>query len=229
MSDSPLHPAAAPAASTAPAPGAQRTAWLLFAPPAALMGLRWLLEWQHDRGPQTPVLALTPFAPPQDALGALWPLLCAVLALVVGVLGTRWAGRRWGWRAVQRFWLLAWVALCVAGGAALLWGHLNVQGVQRLAPVSAQVLGSRFTPPSQRGTGGTLLVLRVDGLDPTQQVLIDDPQAAQWRPGQRVLLQWARGRSSGLFVTGWQALPAPAAPLPLPAPADAAHSGALAQ
>ncbi|MDD2712605.1 MAG: hypothetical protein PHU77_06750 [Simplicispira sp.] len=224
MSPSPLRPGAVSAPATAPVPGAQRTAWLLFAPPAALMALRWLLEWQNDRGPQTPVLPLTPFAPPQDALGALWPLLGAVLALLVGVLVTRWAARRWGGRAVQRAGLLAWVALCVAAGAALLWRHLNVHGVQPLAPVPAQVLGSRFTPPSARSVGGTLLVLRVDGIDQTQQVLIPDPQAAQWRPGQRVLLQWARGRSSGLFVTGWQALPAPPPAPPFPAPV--APSGA---
>ncbi|NMM89754.1 hypothetical protein B2J88_36380, partial [Rhodococcus sp. SRB_17] len=63
-----------------------------------------------------------------------------------------------------------------------------------------------------RGPGGTLLVLRVDTLAQPQQVLIDDPQAAQWRPGQRVVLQWARGRYQGLFVTGWQALPTPVPP-----------------
>ena len=42
------------AMSDLPAPvapsAAQRTAWLLFAPPALLAGLRWLLQWQGERG-----------------------------------------------------------------------------------------------------------------------------------------------------------------------------------
>lgn len=205
------------------APGAQRIAWLLFAPPVALVGLRWLLQWQTDRGPQTPLSPLTPFTPPSDALGVLAPLLWGVLALLAVALGARWAGRRWGWRPVQRTGLALWLALCVVGAGALLWRHLNLQGVQLLAPVAAQVLGSRFTPPSARGPGGTQLIVQVTGLVGPQQVLIDDPQAAQWRPGQMLLLQWVRGRSSGLFVTGWRVLPAAS-----PAPAFT-RAGALPQ
>ena len=48
-------------APTAPS-AAQRTAWLLFAPPAMLAGLRWLLQWQSERGPQATVLRLAPQA-----------------------------------------------------------------------------------------------------------------------------------------------------------------------
>lgn len=209
-----VNPSTAPA--TTVVPGAQRTAWLLFSPPVALVGLRWLLEWQTDRGPQTPLAPLTPFAPPSDALSVLAPLLWGVLALLAAALAARWAGRRWGWRPVQRAGLALWVALCVAVAGTMLWRYLNLQGVQSLAPVSAEVLGSRFTPPSARGPGGTQLIVRVAGLDGPQQVLIDDPQATQWRPGQHLLLQRARGRSSGLFVTGWQALPPPPAPAPAP-------------
>ncbi len=58
-------------------------------------------------------------------------------------------------------------------------------------------------------SGGTQLILRVDGMDVPQQVLIDDPQAAQWQPGQRLLLHWARGGRSGHFVTGWLVLEPP--------------------
>ncbi|WP_027994513.1 hypothetical protein [Simplicispira psychrophila] len=200
--------------ATSPAPSAQRTAWLLFAPPAALVGLRWLLQWQSDRRLQTPLLPLTPFAPPRDALTVLAPLLWGVVALCIALLATRWAGRRWGWRPVQRAGLALWLVLCVAGAGALGWHHLNLQGAQSLPPVAAEVLGSHFTPPSARTAGGTQLIVQVTGLDGPQQVLIDDPQAAQWRPGQVLLLQWVRGRSSGLFVTGWQLLPTA-----LPAPA----------
>ncbi|NMM91516.1 hypothetical protein B2J88_45685, partial [Rhodococcus sp. SRB_17] len=66
---------------TTAAPAAQRTAWLLFAPPAALVGLRWLLAWQAERGPQTPLLPLSPFAATQDVLALLWPVLWGLLAL----------------------------------------------------------------------------------------------------------------------------------------------------
>lgn len=212
--DEPSASAACAAASDAPSPAAlraqqQRTVWWLFAPPAALVGLRWVLQWQNDRAPQLPVLPLTPFVATQDVWGLLWPVLWTLLALCASVAGTLLAARRWGWRPVGRVWMVLWVAACVAGTAALLWRHLNVRGVQPLAPVQAQVLGSRILAPSARGPGGTQLVLRIDTLEPLQQVLIDDPQAAQWRPGQRLALQWARGRYSGWFVTGWQAAASP--------------------
>ena len=183
--------------------------WWLFAPPAALVALRWLLQWQHERSVTTPLLPLTPFTPPRDALALLLPPLWGLLALVLLVLVARWSARRWGWRPVQRVALALWLALCVAGAGVLLARHLNLQGVQPLVPVAAEVLGSRFTPPSARGSGGTQLIVHVSGLDGPQQVLIDDPQAAHWRPGQRLLLRWVRGRRSGLFVTGWLALAPP--------------------
>ena len=185
----------------------QRTAWLLFAPPAVLVGLRWVLQWQADRGPQDPVLPLLPFVASQDMWFFLWPVLWTLLALFASVAGTLLAARRWGWYPVGRVWLVLWIAACVAGAPALVWRHLNVQGVQPLAPVQAQVLGSRTKAPSARGPGGTQLVLRIDTLEPLQQVLLDDPQAAHWKPGQRLVLQWARGRYSGLFITGWQPAP----------------------
>ena len=184
----------------------QRTAWLLFAPPAALVGFRWLLQWQHDRGVQTPLLPLTPFTPPTDVASVLAPFVWGLLALLTLGFAVRWATQRWGWRVVQRVALGSWLALCLAGAAAALSQHINLQRAQSLTPVSAQVLGSRFTPPSLRGSGGTQVIVRVDGMDLPQQVLIEDPQAAQWRPGQRLLLHWARGGRSGRFVTGWLAL-----------------------
>ena len=194
---------------SSPAPSAQRTAWLLFAPPAALVALRWLLEWQHNRGAQTPLLPLTPFTPPTDVFSVLAPFLWGLLALLSVAFAARWAAQRWGWRAVQRVALVLWLGLCMAGAVAVLQRQQNLQGTQSLTPVSAEVLGSRFTPPSLRGAGGTQLIVRVAGLELPQQVLIDDPQAAQWQPGQRLLLHWARGASSGYFVTGWLALAPP--------------------
>ena len=77
----------------------QRTAWLLFAPPAALVGFRWLLQWQHDRGVQTPLLPLTPFTPPTGVASVLAPFGWGLLALLTVGFAVRWAAQRWGWRA----------------------------------------------------------------------------------------------------------------------------------
>ena len=98
----------------------------------------------------------------------------------------------------------AWVLACLGGAGALLLRTHNLQNLQAQPPVQAQVLGSRAVSPSLRGTGGTELILRIEGLAQPQQSIISDPQAATWRPGQRLQLQWARGRTHGLYVTGWQ-------------------------
>ena len=205
---------------------ASRTAWawLLFAPPAAVVGLRQLLQWQTERHATTPVLALSPFAGTQDPWFWLPLLGWAVLGVTVASVLAQALHRRWGKRALQRALAGAWVLLCGAGGAASLWGFFNVQNLQPLAPVQAQLLGSRPQVPSVRGPGGTWLVLQVDGMAPPQQLLVDDPQVAQWPTGQRVQLQWASGRSSGHFVSGWQVLPLGAAPAQAATPAQAGSS-----
>lgn len=195
----------------------QRVAWWLFAPPALLAGLRWLLQWQEGRSPASTALPLSPFAGAQPVSAMLWQLAGPLLALLVLALGLWLVRRRWGWPTVQRMLLGLWAAVCLVGCAALLWRPYNLQGLQALAPVQAQVLGSHAKLPNLRSTGGTELVLRIATLESLQQVLIDDPQAAQWQPGQTtLLLQWAQGRHRGLFVTGWQVLPptAPAATTP---------------
>ena len=202
---------------------ASRTAWawLLFAPPAAVVGLRQVLQWQTERSATMPVLTLSPFAGAQDPWFWLPLLGWAVLGVAVASVLARALHRRWGTRALQRTLLGAWVLLCGAGAVASLWGFFNVQNLQPLAPVQAQLLGSRPQAPSLRSVGGTLLVLQVDGMAPPQQLLLDDPQASQWPTGQRVQLQWSRGRSSGHFVTGWKALAADAAPATAAASAPA--------
>lgn len=185
---------------------ARRTAWLLFAPPALLAALRWFLQWLDGRGPQTPVLPLTPMAPPSATVLELFaPALWALGGLLALGLAAAWAARRWGGARVRGVLAWAWALFWLAGSGALLERHLNLQGLQPLAPVQAEVLGGRPRAPSLHGTGGTELVLRVAGLAEPRQVVIDDPEAARWRPGQRILLHWAHGRSRGLFVTRWQA------------------------
>lgn len=204
--------------SVAAGAAAQRTAWLLFAPPAVLVGLRQVLDWQAERGPATLLLPLAPFVGTQNPWAWLPTLGWALAGLAAMWLLARAARRRWGLAPVLRVAAGLWVLLCAAGAAAMVWSFMNLQGAQPLAPVMAQVLGSRAKAPSMRGPGGTLLVLRIDGIPTTQQVLIDDPEVGVWGPGQVVQLQWAQGRSSGRFVTGWQALPVIVLPA-LPDPA----------
>ena len=194
---------------------ARRMVWLLFAPPALLAALRWFLQWQDGRGPQTPVLPLTPMAPPSaTALDLFLPALWVMGALLLLGLVAFWAARRWGGARVRGVLAWVWALAWLAGGGALLERQLNLQGLQPLSPVQAEVLGSRPRPPSLHAVGGTELVLRVAGLSAPRQLVLDDPQAAQWQPGQPLLLHWAHGRFRGLYVTRWQA--GEASPLTMP-------------
>lgn len=200
----------------------QYTAWLLFAPPAVLVGLRAVLENLSDRQPGTSALPLLPVTAPTGMLDLLWPIALVLALLVAFSLLLRRLGWRRAMPVVGTVWLLLWLG----GSAALLQRHLNEQGLflhDATAPsvalnpafVSAQVLASQFKPPSLRGVGGTELVLQVPGLETPHRLLIDDPQASQIRPGDTLALQFARGRFSGLFVTDWQVAlyTAPGAPL----------------
>lgn len=189
----------------------QRTAWLLFAPPALMVGLSWLLQLANDRQAGLHALPLVPVATTTGALDLLWPVaLCLVLLVAAGLLM-----RRIGWRRVMPAVGLVWLLLWLAGSGALLQRHLNreslfLHGIRPSAgaPVTASVVASQFRPPSLRGMGGTELVLLVPGLALPQRLLIDDAAAQRLRAGDRLALQFTRGRFSGLFVTGWQALPA---------------------
>ncbi|GEM_PF-610260 len=203
----------------------QYTAWLLFAPPAVLVGLRAVLDWLNDRQSGMSALTLLPLSTPEGPLDLLWPVAAAVLLLTACVLIIR----RIGWQRVMPVAAGLWLLLWLGGSAALLYRHLNEQGlflhepaVQGAAPnpgfVAAQVLASQFKPPSLRGLGGTELVLQVPGLVAPHRLLIDDPQARQIRTGDTLALQFLHGRFSGLFVTDWRVasanLPAPAAATP---------------
>lgn len=192
-----------------------QTAWLLFAPPAVLVGLRWVLERLNDRQPGTPALPLLPVSTPDGPLDLLWPVAATLVLLVLSGLLLR----RLGWRRAMPLVGVVWVLLWLAGSAALLQRHLNERGlflhaaaapgaVSNPASVTARVLASQFKPPSLRGVGGTELVLQVPGLDAPHRLLIYDPQAAQIRPGDTLALQFSRGRFSGQFVTDWQVVSA---------------------
>ena len=208
-----------------PAPAAltggrsQLAAWLLFAPPLLMAGLRWLLQQADDRVTATPAPSLAPVATASTPLDLVWPVLVALAVLLaLGLLV-----RRIGWRRFMPVlgvvWALFWLAAC----GALLQQHFNREGLflQRAdavaastpavsAPVPARVMATKFKPPSARGLGGTELVLQVAGLELPQRVLLDDARAAVLKPGDGLALRLAPGRFGGQFVTGWQpVLPPP--------------------
>lgn len=205
------------------------TAWLLFAPPAVLVGLRAVLEWLNDRQSATPALPLLPVATPSGTLDLLWPIAIGLALLGGFVLLLRRLGRRRAVLLLGALWLLLWLG----GSAALLQRHLNEQGLflhdagapdgapasaSSPAPARARVLANQFRPPSLRGAGGSELLLQVPGLGAPRRLLLDDPRARPINPGDTLALQLARGRFSGLFVTDWRvasaAMPAPATASP---------------
>jgi len=190
------------------------TAWLLFAPPAVLAGLRALLEWLNGRQSVTPALPLQQIPTPSGVFALLWPVVAGLaLLLAFGLLLRRLGGRR-AMPLLGGLWLLLWLG----GSAALLQRHFNEQGLflhdasapdatphlASTAPVAARVLANQFKPPSERGAGGSELTLQVSGLGAPRRLLLDDPRARQIRPGDTLALQFSRGRFSGLFVTDWR-------------------------
>ena len=189
----------------------QRTAWLLFGPPAFMVAVRWLLQMMDDRQNIVPALPLSPVSTTAGALDLLWPVALALALLVaVGLVI-----RRLGWRRVMPVIGAVWLLLWLAGSGALAQRHFNRQGLALQgmttaapAPVKAKVVTSQFKRPSLRSLGGTELVLQVEGLEIPNRLLIDDARAASFKPGDTLALQLAPGRFSGLFVTGWQAEPA---------------------
>lgn len=203
------HPAATPPS---------RAAWLLFAPIAAWVGLRWVLAWITDRNPPPPAWALVPFAGAESAWDWL-PWAAGVLAgLAVLLLAVWWLARRGqrrgaAWLAAGA-WLLLWGAAC----AGQLYAFMNLYGRVPQPPLAAELIGARAKPPSLRALGGTLWVLSVDGEAAPQQLLVEDGAAARVPLHARVQLTWARGRWGGCYVSAWDmlALPpsAPSAPPP---------------
>ena len=191
----------------------QRTAWLLFGPPAFMVAVRWLLQLADDRLSTTPALSLVPVSTTTGTLDLLWPVAVVLAVLVAAGL----VMRRMGWRRVMPVLGVVWVLLWLFGSGAMLERHLNRQrlflqgmtasAVAPVAPVTARVVTSQFKPPSLRSLGGTELVLQVNGLEIPQRLLIDDARAAPLKPGDTLALQLAPGRFNGLFVTGWQSLP----------------------
>ena len=188
----------------------QRTAWLLFGPPAFMVAVRWLLQLADDRQNSVPALSLAPVSTTAGILDLLWPVALALALLVAAGLVIH----RLGWRRVMPVIGAAWLLLWLAGSGALVQRHLNRQGLflqgvtaSAPAPVKARVVTTQFKPASLRSLGGTELVLQIDGLEIPNRLLIGDAGAASFKPGDTLALQLAPGRFGGLFVTGWQAAP----------------------
>lgn len=89
----------------------------------------------------------------------------------------------------------------------MLQRHLNEQGPYLH---DASVPGAAPAPGSV-----TVLVLQVPGQQAPHRLLLDEPQAAQIKPGDTLARVFFPGRFRGLFVTDWQVtLPvAPAQPV----------------
>lgn len=209
------HPAPPLAGGLSPAAGllarwtSLHTAWLLFAPPALMVGVRWVLQLFTDRQNAAQALPLVPVGTTTGTLDLLWPVAVA-LALLAGAV---WGLRRIGSRRALVVLGAAWLLLGLAGSAAMLQRYLNSQGLflqpgaavsAAPPPVVATVVTSQSKMPNLHSLGGTELVLKVPGLPIPQRLLIDDPQAAPLKPGAALALQLVPGRFSGLFVTGWQ-------------------------
>ncbi|NDP62708.1 hypothetical protein [Polaromonas sp.] len=189
----------------------QRTAWLIFGPPAFMVAVRWLLQLVDDRQNTVPALPLVPVSTTAGALDLLWPFALALALLIAAGLIIY----RLGWRRVMPVIGAVWLLLWLLGSGALLQRHLNCQGLvlqgmtaAAPVPVKARVVTALFKPASLRSLGGTELVLKIDDLDIPNRLLLDDAGAASLKPGDTLALQLAPGRFNGLFVTGWQAVPA---------------------
>jgi hypothetical protein len=216
-----------PLTSSGPGPAgngwtSQRTAWLLFGPPAFMVAVRWLLQMLDDRQSAVPALTLVPVSTTAGTLDLLWPVALALALLVAAGLVIQ----RLGWRRVMPVMGAAWLLLWLAGSGAQVERHINRQGLvwQGMAAAApapqawarARVVTAQFKPASLRSLGGTELVLQIDGLAVPHRLLMGDAGAALLKPGDMLALQLVPGRFSGLFVTRWQAAP-PASPLkPIP-------------
>ena len=190
----------------------QRTAWLLFGPPAFMVAVSWLLQMMDDRQNAVPAMPLAPVATTAGTLDLLWPVALALALLVAAGLVIY----RLGWRRVMPVMGAVWLLLWLAGSGALVQRQVNRQGLflqetavsaAAPAPVMARVVARQLKPASLRSLGGTELVLQVGGLEIPQRLLIGDARAESLKPGDTLALQLSPGRINGLFVTGWQVAP----------------------
>jgi hypothetical protein len=195
--DTPASPAASPA-------GAGLLPWLLFGPPAVMVGLRWVLSLLAARGAPVSALPLRALAAPETPMDLLWPWLAGALMLAALTGLVVWLG----WRRVRGPLAAAWVLLWLGGSGAQLQRHLDVRALSPQPDEVVTVLAAQPKAPSLRSTGGTELVLQRPGPGAPQALLTDEPAAAALKAGDRLVLARAQGRFGGQYVTGWRAAPA---------------------
>jgi len=206
-----------------------RTAWLLFAPPFAVTALHVMLTTLAERWPsaQPLVAARVGGAGATDTDAAVqaliwqasWPVLAALGVVVGGALLARWLVRRLGWARVRPWAAALWIGLWAVLAVGLLLRHANGALRTPLPPVSARVLEARPQASSERGPGGALALLQLQGDDTPRRVLLEGADARALPRGHVLTLQRAHGRLWGEVVTGSDAPAAPradAAPGPAP-------------
>lgn len=193
-----------------------RATWWLFAPPFAVAALHWWLTTLSEKDP-APLQALSPTGAPTGGAGSLLlqaslPFLATVAVLALLLLAAGWSWRRFGRArmvpAAAGLWLLLWSAAAVAVG----YRYIDRTDRQALPERVATVLQASEQPASARGPGGAKVLLRVQGFEVPQSVLLEDADAARLPAGIPVNLSLARGRFGKVYVTGWHlAAAAPAA------------------
>ncbi len=180
------------------------TAWLAFAPPLAVLLLRYLFTtWAESLPPAQPLHA----AQALDDIDALmWqaalPVLIAITAAAALGLALYLAAHAWGWRRVAPWLLGLWLAVCAAAAGGLALQYANRAALQPLSAVTATVVQARPQPASARGPGGALALLTLPGDTAPRRVLLEGADARALPPGRPLRLQRARGRWWGEYVTG---------------------------
>ena len=199
-----------------------RAAWLLFAPPFMVTALHVILTTLAERWPSAQPLVAARVggdgvaADSDAAVHALiwqasWPVLLALGVAVGGALLARVLLRRVGWARLKPGAVVLWMALWVALAAGLLLRHVNGALLTPLPAASARVLEARHQPSSERGPGGALALLQLQGDDTPRRVLLEGADARALPRGPVLTLQRARGRLWGDYVTGSDAPAAPRA------------------
>ncbi|MCL1961179.1 MAG: hypothetical protein FWG56_05275 [Desulfovibrionaceae bacterium] len=189
-----------------------RTAWLVFAPPIAVLLLRFFLDTLAESLPGAQPLGAAQVVD-DDVSAVMWqaamPVLLTLAAAAALLLALWLAVRAWGWRRVTRVLLALWPAACALAAVTLALQYVNRAAMQPLPDAVAAVVQARPYPSTERGPGGAMTVLTLPGDAEPRRVLLEGADARALPPGQPLRLQRAQGRFWGEYVTGSDAPLAP--------------------
>ncbi|MFT4193867.1 hypothetical protein, partial [Ottowia sp.] len=171
-----------------------RAAWLAFAPPLAVLLLRFALgTLAESLLPAQPLHAARAL---DDAGALMWqaalPVLIAITAAAALGLALTLAVHAWGWRRVAPWLLGLWLAVCAAAAGALALQYANRAALRALPEATATVVQARPQPASARGPGGAWVLLTLPGDAAPRRVLLEGADARALPPGQRLRLPRAR-------------------------------------